>query len=162
LDDSFCEAVAEDRVPRAQYNVVHTVRLPRNEELFWSKYPKDGLARIDIDNDGNAENIIRVDFLNSGGRGCGAQYLAVTDDSRASIEKTPLNELLLDRLGGFPCGPNLDVLVDNGVAYIDAQGALDRNVFRIRGLETEKICGFRGRVAHTYRLLSLAAPKESE
>jgi hypothetical protein len=152
-DAPLCKDIADGRAAKPEYNLAHNItNLQTVDDLFWSKYPTEGIALADIDNDGSVENIMRVRFSSSAGRGCSAQYLVVTDESRSSVQKTPINEFLLNSLGGFPCGPDLDLLSEDNVIYVDAKGTYDRNIFRLRGLAAEKVCSYRGGRRFTYQM----------
>lgn len=106
-------------------------------------------ARIDIDNDGNVENVVRLEYMFPGGRTCSAINLAVSDNSASRIPDTKLNELLLNDLASHPCGPSLDMLIHNGITYIDAthRGTVDdpfdkggHTIYRIEKDTAEVIC----------------------
>jgi uncharacterized protein YecT (DUF1311 family) len=156
LDNPLCVAAAEDRIPFASFDSTQVPVPPRSDDNFyWSKYPKNGIARVDLDNDGTVDNVIRVlfSFARSSGSSCHVEHLAVTS-AENSLPKTPLNELLFEGLGGgVACGPSLSVLLDGGVTYIDARGRADRNVFVLHGLEPERVCEFRESFGHTYRMI---------
>jgi len=148
-ENPVCPKVSSGDVQHVTYSLMHAIGSLPAEDRFWSKHVNDGLAQIDIDNDGNLDNVVQVDFTHGGGRGCGATYIAVTDSTRTSLPDTKLNQLLLDHLGGSQCGPNLDVFVLDGVAYVDAQaGVGNRTIFKIKGDKAEIICAFRGWLIH--------------
>jgi uncharacterized protein len=149
----LCAKVGQDLVEYVDYNLRHTIdRLPE-KEIFWSKHPREGVARVDINNDGRIDNVVLVDFIHGGERnmwrGCDATYIAVTDSRRTTIPDSELNRLLLESLGGYPCGPNQSVFVDNGTAYIDAQERSgSRKIHVIKGQQAKTVCEFRGRLLH--------------
>jgi uncharacterized protein len=144
-----CSEARLGRVHHVTYPLMHALGTLPRENRFWSKHPIDGLAQVDIDNDGRPDNVVRISFCHGGGRGCDARYIAVTDDTRTNIPDTKLNHLLLEELGGYPCGPDLDVFVHGGTTYVDAQGHDgDRTIYRIKGDKAEKICEFHGRLIH--------------
>jgi len=113
-------------------------------------------ARVDIDNDGKVENVVRLEYMFPGGRTCSAMNLAVTDSSASNIPETKLNNLLLNDLTSHPCGPTLDMLIHNGTTYVDAiqndmsyADPLDKGghtIFRIKKDMAEVICESRTRV----------------
>ena len=145
-DNPVCSKIDPDNIYKwyVDYSSEHKISALPQEERFWSKTPVEGLAQADINNDGQVENIVRLDFIHGGGRGCGATYVAVTDKSLSNIPDTDLNKLLLDELGGYPCGPNLNVLVHDGVAYVDAFNG-NRTIYRIKGSSAKKVCEFQER-----------------
>jgi hypothetical protein len=100
----------------------------------------------DIDNDGHPDNLVRIEYVHGGGRGCGARYLAVTDETRTDIPDTRLNRLLLDELGGHPCGPNLNAFTYGGTAFVEADhGGGTLAIHEVRHGEAKPRCKFRGR-----------------
>ncbi|MEQ1532634.1 MAG: lysozyme inhibitor LprI family protein [Sideroxydans sp.] len=118
-------------------------------------------ALVDIDNDGEIENVVRLEYMFLGGRTCSAIKLAVTDSSASHIPETKLNELLLNDtllndLASHPCGPSLDMLIHDGTTYIDAiendiafADPLDKGghtIYLIKLDKAEVICKSRVRV----------------
>lgn len=147
--NSVCLDAQLGRLRPVEYSRPHSIGPLPNEERFWSKGVAEGSAQVDINNDGRIDNVVRVGFAHGGGRGCSAGYVAVTDDARAAIPDTSLNRLLLDKLGGHPCGPDLDVFVHRGTAYVDAQGrAGNRVIYQIASERAERVCEFQGRSIH--------------
>ncbi|MFA6283391.1 MAG: hypothetical protein WC633_04560 [Desulfurivibrionaceae bacterium] len=140
-----CMAAVANTIKHLDYPLMHAIGDSKDRERFWSQHPLEGLARVDINNDGRPDNVVQVDFTHGGGRGCGVTYLAVADDTRTNIPKTKLNDLLLETLGGYPCGPNMKMFTHGGTSYLDASGAGNRTIYRINGEEAETICEFTGR-----------------
>gem|GEM_PF-2866691 len=113
-------------------------------------------ARVDIDNDGKVENIVRLEYMFPGGRTCSTIILAVADSSASHIPDTKLNDLLLNELASHPCGPSFDMLIHNSITYIDAiqndisyADSLDKvghTIYRINKDKAEVICESRARV----------------
>jgi uncharacterized protein YecT (DUF1311 family) len=154
--DPVCLATNHEQREPADFSLPHGLGTLPDELRFWSKRPIDGLAQIDIDNDGHADNLVRIDFTHGGGRGCDAQYLAVTDDTQAHLPDTWLNQLLLDELGGRPCGPNLSAFTYEGTAFVEADhGVGTLSVFEIRNGKAHPRCEFRGRRIYDIDTLSL-------
>jgi uncharacterized protein len=147
-DNSICAEARLGRVHHVTYSLTHNLdRLP-SEDRFQMKTPIDGMAQADVDNDGRPDNIVRLNVV-SGGRSCDATFIAVTDESGTNIPDSKLNKLLLEKLGGKVCGPNLDVFVHEGVTYVDAQDDVgNRTIYLIKGEKAEKICKFRGRLIY--------------
>lgn len=141
-EHSVCSEAYLGRVRHVEYALSHTLGPlpPRNDD------PIDGLAQVDIDNDGTPDNVVRVDFLRPGGRSCQGRYIAVTDDTRTNIPDTNLNELLS---GKALCDSNMDVFVHEGVTYVDLQDQDgNRTIYLIKGDKAETICEFRGRLIY--------------
>jgi uncharacterized protein len=144
--DPVCAAQSHSERQYAQFALMHGLGILADQERFWSKHPLDGLEQVDIDNDGHPDNLVRIDFVHGGGRGCGARYLAVTDETRTSIPDTRLNRLLLDEMGGHPCGPNLNAFTYGGTAFVEADhGGGTLAVHEVRHGEAKPRCKFRGR-----------------
>lgn len=98
----------------------------------------DGLAIVDIDNDGNPDNIVRVD--QSFGR-CDSAYLAITNDSRTGISETKSNETL-KQLGS--CGSSAqEIFIIDKTTYIDVHNQNgNRAVYMIRNGNADAVCEF--------------------
>lgn len=139
-ENQVCSKIKPDKIQHVDYNLEHHLDELPDEERFWSITPKEGLALVDIDNDGRPDNVVRLDFIHGAGRGCGVTYIAVTDDTRTEIPDSKLNKLLLEELGGYPCGPNLNVFVLDGITYIDANSGYQ--VYLIKADKAKKVCEF--------------------
>jgi uncharacterized protein len=143
--DPLCTASVEQR-RYASFSRTHALGStlgPDTDGRLWSKSPINGMERIDIDNDGQAENLVRLDFTHGGGRGCSATYLAVTDDARTIIPDIGINRLLLEQLGGVHCGPNLSAFTYEGTAFVEAVDQSNtgtRSVFEIRNGRAQERC----------------------
>jgi len=143
-ESAVCLEAQQGRIHHVTYPLLHALEpMPRESGIL---SPIDGLAQVDIDNDGTPDNVVRVDFLRVGGRGCSGIYVAVTDAARTNIPDTKLNELLS---GKAQCDWNMFVFVHDGIAYVDAHGdAGDRSIYRIKGDKGETICEFSGRLIY--------------
>lgn len=154
-----CLAAAADTVKHLDYPLIHAIGELKDKERFGSKSPLEGMAKVDINNDGRLENVVQIDFTHGGGRGCGGTYLAVADDTRTNIPKNKLNDLLLETLGGYSCGTNMKIFIHGGVSYIDTySGVSDRTIYRINGDQAEAICQFQGRWFH----IVAGSPEDTE
>ena len=144
-DNPLCPKIRRGSVPHVSFGLEHALGpLPRDR--FDSMAPKDGLARVDIDNDGQPDNVVRLDFFQRGGRPCQFIVIAVTDATRTTIPDTKLNALLLDQIGGSYCGPDLDVLVYQGLAYVDADTRDGgHTIYRIKDGKAETTCQIKAR-----------------
>jgi uncharacterized protein len=144
-ENPICSEANEGRIPPASYSFLHALGTFPKENRFWSNHPGDGLARVDIDNDGRLDNVVR--FNSSGSGGCDTTYLAVTDDTRTHIPDTTLNNLLRGELGTDRCIRNLDILLHSDATYIDALAwTRNRTIHRIKGNKAEMVCEFPGRL----------------
>jgi hypothetical protein len=140
-----CSEGQQGRVKHVRYELMHELR-PVVRETGLLESPDDGLAQVDIDNDGTPDNVVRIGFLRPGGRSCQGGYVAVTDDTGTNILDTELNKLLSEK---GECDSEMDVFVHEGIAYVDAKGDTgNRQIFRIKGDKAETICEFRGRLIY--------------
>ncbi|AFM24862.1 lysozyme inhibitor LprI family protein [Desulfomonile tiedjei] len=145
-ENGVCLEARLGRVHHARYGLTHGLGpLPLGAPNL-SKDPIEGLALVDINNDGTPDNVVRIDFSRVGGRGCKGRDLAVTDATRTKIPDTKLNEILIDRA---ECDSNMDVFVYEGIAYVDLQDdSGNRQIYRIRGEKIETICEFSGHLLY--------------
>lgn len=144
-DNSVCSKIQPNQINYVNFNLGHALNVP-HEGRFLLKTPREGLAKVDIDNDGRPDNVVRVDFEHDAGRGCKTIYLAVTDETRTSIPDTKLNKLLLEKLGGEWCGPELNVFELDGKTYVDANGDDNSHtIYLIKADNAEKICEYQER-----------------
>jgi hypothetical protein len=104
-----CAALEENSVVRVPFPLSHALL----DRPCWRPVP--GLARIDVDNDGHAENLVRVSLCF---RNCDSTGLAVADDTRTRAPETPLNSALASVGGG--CGEFVDIFSFEGRAYVEA------------------------------------------
>ncbi len=145
-ENAVCSEASLDRVHHVRYALMHTLGPLPLDDRFLPEDPIDGLAQVDVDNDGTPDNVVRIDFTRLGGRGCSGRYIAVTDDTRSKIPDTKLNALLN---GKAVCDSKMDVFVHEGIAYVDVQDdSGNRQIYRITGDKAETICEFRGRLIH--------------
>lgn len=144
-ENPVCSEANEGRTTPVPYTFLHALGTFPKENRFGSNHPGDGLARVDIDNDGRLDNVVR--FNSSGSGGCDTTYLAVTDDTRTHIPDTTLNNLMRGELGSDSCIRNLDILFHSGVTYIDALAwTRHRTIHRLKVNKAETVCEFPGRL----------------
>ena len=137
-----CSEVASGRIKYVEYPFKHA--LSSSESAPWSVDPLEGLARVDIDNDGIAQNVVRTQYSSSAGAGCDFTDVAVTNEEKTNIPNSKLNQLLRG-LDGFSCGAKKDIFVYRGTTYIDSHGESgNRVIHRIRHGHDETICKFQG------------------
>lgn len=137
-ENAVCSEVFPGRVHHVTYSLTHSLgRLPEGH------YARDGLARVDIDNDGTPDNVVCISFTS---RGCYGTYVAVTDETHTKIPETKLNEILSDKA---LCGSHVDVFVHDGTTYLDLQDDWGiRQIYRITGDKSETICEFRSHLLY--------------
>lgn len=133
-------------LPHVSYSLAHRLgdKLPEEERFGWMN-PLPGLAKVDLNNDGKEENVVRLSYVNTAGRGCSSTYIAVTDEAKAVIPDTKLNKILLEDIansGGLYCFGDLNVntFVDHGVTYVDALGSESHTVYQIKHDKATKVC----------------------
>lgn len=100
----------------------------------------DGMAKIDLNNDGNLLNVVRLEhpYCRSD---VTTSLLAVTDETRTKIPESRLNEVLIGELtGAKPCGLILRAFSVAGTTYIDADRVGDHMVYEIRQGRASKVC----------------------
>ncbi|MCI4431588.1 MAG: hypothetical protein JHC40_20765 [Burkholderiales bacterium] len=138
-----CSPDKLDKRRAVEFTLQHAVDAIDIPDWSWSKYPIAGMARIDIDNDGQADNLIRVSFNSSAGRGCSATHLALIDDTRTRIPKSPQNKLLFENLAG--CA-SLEAFTFDRAAFIEIDnGGGNVSVYQIVGDKANPVCESRGR-----------------
>lgn len=142
--ERVCSLVAQDALVPVEFKLQHTIAHPPSEGIFWSKNPRDGLAMVDLDNDGQLDNVVQLDFINGAGRGCETTYVAVANASATALPENDLNKLLMEEVGGVQCGPSMEVVTYDGLTYIDAKST-DRRLYRIKGTKAETVCEFEER-----------------
>src|SRR5688572_5771566 len=96
-NNPVCAAAAGNHLDPVEYSERHAIGA-LDDNRSWVKSPITGLAQVDVDNDGSAENVVRINFAQRGGRACDARHIAVTDNTRTRIPNIGLNRLLLDQL----------------------------------------------------------------
>jgi hypothetical protein len=97
----------------------------------------DGMAKIDLDNDGMLLNVVRLTspYCNSG------SLLAVVDDTRTRIPDSPINHVLLsDLTSQGSCGFDVNAFSRLGTTYIDVDGLGDHTVYEIRQGQASVVC----------------------
>src|SRR6266480_585178 len=137
-DKHVCLAVQKNTISGVPFPLSHAV-LPRP---CWRPIP--GLARIDVDNDGYPDNLIRVTQCF---RSCEWIGFAVIDETRTQVSDSELNKAL-QSIGGGGCGPHVDVFSYEGRTYVEAREPVgDRTVFLIMKDKPipQKICVFQSK-----------------
>lgn len=140
-----CKADQEGKLVGVIYPHSHSIDTPP-QDTFHDVYAKPGMARVDIDRDGQLESIVRIEgsriFRN--GRGCSSVYLGVVSDDGTEILDTHLDKLLIDHLANAKCGKRLNVLEFDGAAYLeshDFEG--DRRIYQIYGTKATLLCEYK-------------------
>jgi hypothetical protein len=154
-DNPVCAAVTQNLLEPVDYGQRHAIGA-LDDNRSWVKSPMDGLAQVDIDNDGNAENVVRINFAQRGGRACDARHIAVTDNTRTRIPNIALNRLLLDQLTN-ECAHNLEVYTLDGQTYVDADSEDgNRTLYQVNQDQAAVVCRFTGRLTY-----DVARPEKS-
>ena len=144
--DAVCEDLAKDRVTRIDYDHMHALFTYYDRDLT----VKPGLAKVDVDNDGHPQNVVRAEYNTEH---CESHVLAVTDDTRTVLPKNALNELLAGGLTGDRCWVSFSLFRRGGIVYIQSENDLQSSrdnpaaeatdgstVFVIHGDHAEKVC----------------------
>lgn len=135
---AVCDDLSNGRVDEVEFSHMHAV----NANAYYGFAVKPGLAKIDIENDGHADNIVQAEY---GYHNCFGVVLAATDDTRTRVIESPLNDLLNGKVASqdIACGLTLKPFVRAGVVYIESLDSTgtDRNVYVIRGNHDELVCG---------------------
>lgn len=103
------------------------------------------LAKIDLDNDGKAEDVAIVNYDRVDGPSCVASKIRIVNDSNAAIADSYINKIIDDHLGD--CDIDQRVFVQGGLAYIDEQSNDEsRAILLIKDGKGEVACRFDGRI----------------
>ena len=140
-NDALCEKANDQTLQYLDYPEQHSLTHFPNEDRFWSRSPGSGMAIVDIDNDGVADNVARIDFSSGAGRGCDRTYVAVLNESRTAVPATPINTAL-EQIEGH-CGPEMKLFVHDTKVYLDMSGEGGRSVTKFEGGRREEICQFK-------------------
>lgn len=144
-ENPVCRDTNDNQIPPVAFSNMHAISAVTQEPLSgWSNL-SDDLARVDINNDGLVDNVVRFSTVVS--HGCETQYFATTDITRTHIPGTVLNDLLHSVLGTDRCSRNLEIFIHGGVTYVGIQSWTSENtVYRIKGNLADTVCEFPGRV----------------
>lgn len=100
----------------------------------------DGMAKVDLNNDGNLLNVVLLEHPYCPSDGT-TSLLAVTDETRTKIPQSQLNEILITELtGGKPCHLILRIFSLASTTYIDADRVGDHVIYEIRHGRANEIC----------------------
>lgn len=139
--EPVCQAALAGQLETVPFTTPHLLGQLPPEERFASLSPLPGAATVDLDGDGRPESVLHLDYSFGGGRGCDATYLAVLNGQLNAVPDSPLNRTLLAELGGFPCGPTLDLVRQRGHVYVEAQRKHGGHaLYRIRQDKAELVC----------------------
>jgi hypothetical protein len=143
---AVCDDLDKGLVTPIAYDHMHA--LPTYYERDLTVEP--GLAKVDIDNDGRTDNVVRARYEPEH---CESAVLAVVDDTRTLLLENPLNELLRGGLKGDRCRVRLSLFARGGVVYIQsdndpkssrnspvAELADNYTVFVLHGDRASKVC----------------------
>ncbi len=154
--NAVCVSASQGKIKYIEYSLVHRLSgLPDAPQFERHDLMDGSMAQADIDNDGKLDNIVRVSYMEPGGRPCMVNRLAVTNPESTAIPDTPLNQLLLSDLAGESRCHSLDTFfVHRGTTYLDTRytDALDPSkkssgkIFRIKDSKAEAVCEFQERI----------------
>jgi hypothetical protein len=143
---AVCDDLDKGLVTPIAYDHMHA--LPTYYERDLTVEP--GLAKVDIDNDGRTDNVVRARYEPEH---CESAVLAVVDDTRTLLLENPLNELLRAGLKGDRCRVRLSLFARGGVVYIQSDNEPKSSrispatevpdsytVFVIHGERARKVC----------------------
>lgn len=132
-----CSKIILNDIHHIDFRLLHALSPNLDEGRFF----QNGMARVDIDNNGYSDNVVRVNF--SGRRGCDSSFLAVTDDSRTQLPETPLNKVL-EGLG--TCGrDSQSIFILDGVVFVDVRDQdNNRTIYRIGSENATVVCQLQG------------------
>jgi hypothetical protein len=114
-DPTVCTAYQSDMLSPVAFDRMHVLG-PLDRTRYPQTHPAEGLARVDIDNDGVVDNVVRLQYSGLRGPLCG-DFFAVTDATRTRLIDSPLNELL----ARMPCAAAQRLLTFQGRTYIGIQ-----------------------------------------
>lgn len=81
-----------------------------------------GVGRVDFDNDGKQEILVKMEHSSGAGRGCGMEYYMVTTKTRDELPETEEQNILrkATEMGGLNCNGNLSNWFEyNGKIYYE-------------------------------------------
>ncbi len=135
----LCLQINPEKLRYVDYKEKHNLgALPDDRET-----PHESIARVDLDNDGKKENVIRIDYMFLGRMTCSQTYIAVTNDDRSKILDSNLNQLLRE-LSSTPYCSNLDVFVQSNTTYIDSiSSKSDHVIYSIKDNKADKVCEYK-------------------
>jgi uncharacterized protein len=127
-DNPICTKVEKGNVSYINFDLMHAL-IP--DSTTHQSYG-EGLARADIDNKGQLENVVKV-YVSNGPYE--TTFLATTDDSRTRILDTTLNKSLAEIGAG-------DLFILNGVTFIDIKGGDIRTIYKVEHENANLMCEF--------------------
>jgi uncharacterized protein len=150
-----CNAMMQGKTQSVAFTAEHSIG-PLNDNRFRpGMQVRDGMARIDLNNDGTVDSVVQVEISHGAGRGCDTIYLATTDSKHTTIPDTPLNKLLREELGGWACGPRMSALSFDGQSFVEMYTRVgNRIVYQITGTKAAPICIWHNQTMSNLRLLN--------
>jgi hypothetical protein len=140
-EPAVCAAYESDALPRVAFDHIHILGL-LDRTQYPETRPVEGLARVDIDNDGRQENIVRLHYSGPPGPLCGT-FFAVADASRARLAETPLNPLLRQ----MPCGTEPRLFTSASRTYVALQETETKwSLLTLRANAWRRVCVREARV----------------
>jgi hypothetical protein len=138
---AVCTAIPIGQTKPVEYPLKQSIEWLEDTRFFTGMRVLDGLALVDLNNDGYLDPVVRLEMSHAAGRGCDTEYLAITDATNTSVPDTPINRLLLSEIGGYSCGPKLSAFTFNSKTFLDARERNgDRVIYLISGTKASKVC----------------------
>ncbi len=126
---------AKEVFKEPSFEFTHHVKDLPEEELT----AHNGLARVDIDNDGKLDNVIRIESQYKGRLPCSATMLAVTNEDATNIDDNKINTILMEELSGY-CKPSIEARTYKGIVYIHTLESGGDSLYKIVKGKADKVC----------------------
>ncbi|MBK6854161.1 MAG: DUF1311 domain-containing protein [Burkholderiales bacterium] len=143
-----CDAVEHGNFREVSFTEEHSIG--DLTDLGYDSYLKmvPGLARVDLDNDGIIDNVVRVNKFIVEYGGCDTNYLAMANAKATALRQKPGDQLFIQ--GKNWCDPNATLIAHDGKIYIDAKMPMsDRTIYRVNGSNVTPLCTFKYDFVHT-------------
>lgn len=107
------------------------------------------ILKVDINNDGSKENLVRVNYSESGNSPCGTFYYDILSEDLTQLGNSKLRDALFEAQGmtlrddgirNLNCGRSHTVLSVDGKNYISSSRSLSRHIVAIKNGEAVKLC----------------------
>lgn len=104
-----------------------------------------GSVLVDLDNDGEPDNVAIVNFVNAVGSYCESSEIKIVDPFNSKIADSYINKIISDFL--YDCDITQSAFIYDGLTYIDEQSNDgSRAILLIKDKKGQKVCEFKGRI----------------